>query len=249
MTTTPVIDFHNHIGRFGYLAMDDDPDRFLRIMDTAGVDIACVFCIWYGDFIRGNDITAQYVSRHPDRFVGAGYISPAYPEDNIAELERIFDKLALKFLKLYPKFTAAKVLDDDAYIPVFEWANDRGIVIMSHHDDWPKPLKYINLARQFPNVKWVISHGGNGLLAQQEAVEAAQTTPNIYLEISSSWGDHKTIQFLTEGAGDDRLLFGSDMPEQDVRHHIGRVLTADISNESKRKILGLNAAKLLEISV
>ena len=150
---------------------------------------------------------------------------------------------------MYPRFTPTKVLDDDAYVPILEWANDRGIVVMSHHDDWPKPLKYINLARQFPNVKWVISHGGNGLLAQQEAVEAAQTTPNIYLEISSSWGDHKTIQFLTEGAGDDRLLFGSDMPEQDVRHHIGRVLTADISNESKRKILGLNAAKLLEISV
>ena len=249
MPTTPVIDFHNHLGRFGNLAMDDDPDRFLRIMDAAGVDIACVFCIWYGDFIRGNDITARYVAQHPDRFVGAGFVSPAYPEEAIGELERIFDDLALKYLKLYPVYTAAKLLDDDSYMPVLEWANERGIVVMSHHDNWPQPLRYVDLARRFPNVKWVISHGGNGLMGQHEAVEAARSAPNIYLEVSTSWGDHDTLRYLTEGAGDDRLLFGSDMPEQDVRHHIGRVITADIPNESKRKILGLNTAKLLGLSV
>ena len=52
-----------------------------------------------------------------------------------------------------------------------------------------------------------------------------------------------------EGAGADRVLFGSDMPEQDVRHHVGRVLTADISEEAKRKVLGLNAARLLKLDL
>ena len=34
-----VIDFHAHVGRNGWIRMDDEPERFLRIMDAAGVDI------------------------------------------------------------------------------------------------------------------------------------------------------------------------------------------------------------------
>ena len=46
---TPVVDFHNHVGRYGRLYMDDDPDRFVGFMDQAGVDRACMFNVWYGD--------------------------------------------------------------------------------------------------------------------------------------------------------------------------------------------------------
>ena len=56
---------------------------------------------------------------------------------------------------------------------------------------------------------------------------------NIYLELSTSYSDSDTVSFLVDGAGADRVLFGSDMPEQDVRHHVGRVLTADISRGSQ----------------
>jgi predicted TIM-barrel fold metal-dependent hydrolase len=35
---------------------------------------------------------------------------------------------------------------------------------------------------------------------------------------------------LVEGAGEDRVLFGFDMPEQDARYEVDRVATADISD-------------------
>ena len=35
----------------------------------------------------------------------------------------------------------------------------------------------------------------------------------------------------------------------DARHQIGKVVTADISNEDKQKILGLNAIELLGLEV
>ena len=41
------------------------------------------------------------------------------------------------------------------------------------------------------------------------------------------------------------MLFGSDMPEQDARYQVGRVATADITDEAKRKVLGLNAIEVL----
>ena len=40
------------------------------------------------------------------------------------------------------------------------------------------------------------------------------------------------------------MLFGSDMALLDARHQIGKVVTADISDEEKRKVLGLNAIEL-----
>ena len=54
-----------------------------------------------------------------------------------------------------------------------------------------------------------------------------------------------SIEFLVEGAGADRVLFGSDHSLMDPRHHVGRIVTADIPEDAKRKVLGLNAIKLL----
>ena len=48
-----------------------------------------------------------------------------------------------------------------------------------------------------------------------------------------------------EGAGEDRVLYGSDMLLMDARLQVGRIVTADISAEAKRKVLGLNAIELL----
>ena len=58
-------------------------------------------------------------------------------------------------------------------------------------------------------------------------------------------GEHDSIEFLVNGAGEDRVLYGSDMPLMDTRLQVGRIVTADISDEAKVKVLGLNAIKLL----
>ena len=39
------------------------------------------------------------------------------------------------------------------------------------------------------------------------------------------------------------------MPLMDHRHQIARILTIDISEEDKKKILGLNAIKLLNLEI
>ena len=45
------------------------------------------------------------------------------------------------------------------------------------------------------------------------------------------------------------MLFGSDMPEQDARYQVGMVVTADISDDAKRKVLGLNAIEVLGLDL
>ena len=51
---------------------------------------------------------------------------------------------------------------------------------------------------------------------------------------------------MAEG-GEDRVLFGSDMPLLDGAQQIAKIVQAGISAEDKRKILGLNAKRLLKL--
>jgi len=65
--------------------------------------------------------------------------------------------------------------------------------------------------------------------------------PSIYLEICNSLGWYGLVERLVQYAGSDRVLFGADMPFMSPDQQIGRVLFAPISDDDKRKILGLNA--------
>jgi predicted TIM-barrel fold metal-dependent hydrolase len=248
---TPVIDFHTHSGRWGNIAVFDDPKRYIEIMDAAGVDRANINCIFHSDASKGNNIVAErFVSQYPDRFIGVAFVTPHYPEEAIPELERAFNELNLRSLKVYPTYYG-KPIDDPGYLPIFEWCNDRGITLMSHSSHGPAddgltiPTSFSPLAQRYTNMNWVLAHSGNGRPGQELAVQAAQACPNIYLETCSSFADHKTIDFLVEGAGEDRVLFGSDMPLMDARAMVGRIVTSGISEQAKRKVLGLNALKVL----
>ena len=48
-------------------------------------------------------------------------------------------------------------------------------------------------------------------------------------------------------AGADRVLYGSDIALMDPRAQLGKIITADISEEAKRMVCGGNAARLLGI--
>lgn len=236
--------------------MDDDPADYVRIMDAAGVDKSCVNCINFGDARRGNDLVARVVAERPDRFIGVAYVTPRYLDEAMSELKRCFDVLGFKFLKVYPDYLG-KPIDDPDYAPIFEWADERGLVIMSHSSYMPsrgptagdneltRPDRFIALAQQYEKVNWVLAHSGNARPGQEMAIAAARACPNIYLETCTSMAEHDTIELLVNGAGEDRVLYGSDMPLMDARLQVGRVVTADITDEAKIKVLGLNALSLL----
>lgn len=52
---------------------------------------------------------------------------------------------------------------------------------------------------------------------------------------------------LVKEIGSKRVLFGTDMPFLDPRPALGRVAMADISDEEKKDIFGLNMKYLLNL--
>ena len=55
-----------------------------------------------------------------------------------------------------------------------------------------------------------------------DAVAATKVSPNIYLETAAGEVTHRGFERLVEGAGADKVLYGSDMPLFDARIDIAR---------------------------
>ena len=250
MTRVDVIDFHSHVGNLDRIGVCGTPDAMVANMDVSGIDRACVNNIWYGDARYGNEMVHQFAEAYPDRFIPVAFATPHYPEEVVGELERCFDELGMKYLKIYPDFFF-KPQDDEAYFPLYEVINDRGLPVMCHATypfDSPEVSilgRYEALSVRFPNVKWVIAHGAAGV--KPESCEAARELPAVYLETCGSPTTNGAVEYAVEHAGADRVLFGTDAPLFDGRHQVAKVVTANISDEDKVKILGLNAIDLLRL--
>jgi len=243
-----VIDFHGHIGRWDQYGMIDDPALLLHAMDAVGVDVACVFNIFHPDGTTGNDLTAQFVARHPNRFAGFAYVSPLMPERMVPELIRAIDQLKFVAIKLYPPYTPWP-LNQPQWNPIYEFANERGLAIIFHTGPEPQSLpKFVGeIAPHYPHANFVIGHSGNTPDERAQAIAAAQANPNVYLETCSTFRTPGVIEQLVHEAGADRVLYGSDMPLMDPRSQMGKIITAQISADAKRQILGRNAQKLLRL--
>ncbi len=244
-----VIDFHGHVGANDIMGMVDDPDLMLHAMDAGGIDVSCLFNIYYPDGTTGNDMTARFVARRPDRFVGFAYVCPLMPADSmVAELERAIDTLGLVAIKLYPPFVPWS-LEHPVWDPIYEFANERELALIHHTGtEWQAYPKFLaDVAPRFPKVKFVSGHSGNTPEARAQAIAAAQANENVYLETCSTFRTPGVIEQLVEEGGADRVLFGSDTPLMDPRPQLGKIITAQISDEAKRLALGGNAARILGI--
>ena len=253
---TPVIDFHSHVGRIGNYNIIDDMDWYIKNLDAAGVDKSFVSYIFDGKASNCNDKVYDFVQKNPKRFGGFAHVTPHYMEEAIPELDRAFNKLDMKALKIYPPFYPRPV-NHESWFPIFEWCNENKIPVKSHtqygpgehkNDDNGRPILFVDLAQRFPDINWILAHAGNMEEGRIESVKAAIECPNIYLETCSSYGDHGAIEYFVNELGDDRILYGSDLPLIDARFGVGRIVTAKISEDSKRKFLGLNALKVLNLN-
>ena len=227
--------------------MNDDPDEIIRAMDAGGIDRSCLFNIFHPDGVTGNDLTARFVANHPDRFIGFAYVSPAFPESLRNELERAIDRLGFSAIKIYPPY-GPWPMDAACWDPIYAFADERRLAVISHTgtEETCTPDLVDRIAPRFPNANFVIGHAGNAEPSRTQAIVAAQRNANVYLETCSTFREPGVVERLVNEAGADRVLFGSDVPLMDPRSQLGKIITADISDDAKKRILGENAKRLLK---
>lgn len=244
-----IIDAHGHLG---YYKLFNNPDcnaeGLVKSMDRSGIERICVSALagLEVEYKYGNNMVADAINKYRDRILGYACINPFEREDIIPELERCFDKLGMTAIKLHPDLSGCPA-DSRNYIPVYEFAHERKLVIMSH--SFGSAQNLCSIADKYYNVKFIQAHYGSAWDGNSEIdiLKAIRQLSNAGLDTAGS-GSYagafeKTVDFL----GEDKLIFGTDAPFFDACHQIGNVVFSDIDENAKVKILGDNFLNLVGI--
>ena len=248
-----VIDAHTHMGPYyNFHIPDNDSDSMIEVMDRLGVSLACTspHVGITPDFKMGNDIALQAMRKHSGRFFGYITINPNYPEEIMQELERCYE-MGMRGIKIHPSLHGYPA-DGDNLRAMWEFAAEKSLPVLSHTwagDRTCSPSVMGKLADEYPSVTVILGHSGGTLSGYNESIEVAKKRENVFLETCGSSVFYGVIEMMTEGVGADKILFGSDMPFVNANAQIGKILYARISDEDKRKILGLNMANILKDKV
>src|SRR6266699_4690064 len=140
--------------------LEDIGEARLAAMDAAGVDIQVLLHTQPGvedldgqDALRlasdANDLLAQSISRHPDRFRGFALVPTPAPVAAADELERAVKTLGLKGALINGR-TGGRFLDDRSFWPIFERAERLGVPVYLHPGPPPQALRDVSFGGLSP---------------------------------------------------------------------------------------------------
>ncbi len=257
LTGTPVGDFvvdgHCHMGPYrDFLVVDDgSAAAMVRTMDVMGVDVMLVSphlaitCDWR----EGNRQSAEAAAAFPGRIVPLITVSGlAAPAEVEAELVHWHETTGIKAFKFHASLHGCDTLAD-GYTPVYEYADEHGTPILSHSWSGEGGTRGViaTLSERYSNVQFVNAHSSSSWDAIEANCAVAEEFARYHLDLAGSRLVYGGLEYMVERVGAERILYGSDSPFFDPRPTLGRMLAARISDDDKRKILGLNAKALYRL--
>lgn len=244
-----IIDAHAHIGEHSSFHIHrSDANSLVEIMDEVGVHAACVSSLTAisHDYQTGNDEVIEAAERYPGRIFGYAVPNPHFSDDIQSELERCFNHPGMRAIEIHPVFHRYPA-EGTNYTPVYEFAEDRGVAILSH--DWSKSDHLMKVAETYPRASFIQAHtaGSWNGRNRDEILEVASICPNVFVDIAASIGYYGAFKKMIQLVGADKVLYGSDCPYMDMGYQIGRVLLSGIISDVKDKVFYLNAVRVLRV--
>jgi len=139
------------------------------------------------------------------------------------------------------------IADDPIVYPIMDEARKLKIPVAIHsgHPPFSLPWSIGELAEVYPDVTVVMLHMGHGHgLYIRAAINAAKRYPNIVLE-TSGMPMHTKIKEAMETVGEDRVMYGCDIPFHHPSVELQRIKMAGLNENQLRKILHDNAVEKL----
>jgi predicted TIM-barrel fold metal-dependent hydrolase len=238
-----VIDAHMHIDRY-YNFLIPRPEISDLIASAGRIGIQRMYgssiVALRGDAESGNKNALALHARYPDKFFPYVVFKPNYPEyaDRTIALA---GSEKIRHFKIHDDGNDLPY-DHKGYCALYEHANGIGGVILVHTYGKKHVVPIMKVADEFPRIKILLGH--SGIFDEEIYSEAVRKHDNIFMETCSSLAWYGLIERLVAMGGPERVLFGTDMPFMSPDQQIGRVLFARITDEAKRKVLGLNAQEL-----
>lgn len=201
-----------------------------------------------------NDGVANFVKKYPNKFVGFAGLDPHKGMAAIEELKRSVFALGLKGASIDP-YLAQIYVNDAKYYPIYAKCCELDIPIVI--TTGPASLvpgavidhvapRYIDfVAKDFPELKIVVSHGGYPWV--NEMIMVAQRNQNVYFDMSE-------YEFMPQSGTyvqaantiiSDKLLFASAHPFIDFKDALKTYGNLPFKDEVREKVMYQNAARVL----
>lgn len=273
----PIIDFHVHPAYYQSMTQSyldllrrqwgdgldqmirtySSPKGFLGLMDECGVDFTVVLAelapITTG--IADNEYVAQFCSES-SRLIPFASINPYTSTGPAQELERWVTDHGFRGLKLYPTYQQFYPNDSRLY-PLYAKAQELGIPVMLHVGSsvftgsrlkYGDPIYLDDVAVDFPGLRLVQSHSGRPFW-YEKAFALARLHQNIFMEVAGLPPQKLLTYFPELERLADKVIFGSDWPGvPTLKENIQAIQRLPLAEDAKHKILGGNAARLLDLA-
>ncbi|MDA0745259.1 MAG: amidohydrolase family protein [bacterium] len=196
--------------------------------------------------IQANEDTARLYETVGERIIPFCYVNAVHTENALSQIAAC---KARGFVGL--KFWISQHATDPRTYTVVEAALELGWPVLYHsyyrtHGEAPSseapPLEVAELARRYPQGQFIMAHMG----AQYEhGLRAVADCPNVIVDYAGTINEKCAYEMGLALMGEDRVVFGTDLPGACHYTNAGRVLELDVSDEVKQKIFADNILRVL----
>jgi hypothetical protein len=251
-----IIDADCHISSTKFDDVAITADELIERMDRSGVDRALVWLAppYDRNIERENEAVYHAVQKYPQRLLALGWANPRLGHGRTMDtIKRCFEEYGFMGIKFNGAQDDYVIDDPKTTLPYIEAALEYGRPVAFHIGaDFPEnthPYRLGHIAGAYPDAQFLMVHMGGVATPSltRSAIEVTELHPNIII-IGSSLKS-RAIVSAWERLGYDRFCYGSDTPFDlmDVELARFRVLLAEADEESRRKVMGGNIARVMAL--
>ena len=203
-----------------------------------------------------NDSVIEFVNKYPHKFIGFVGLDPHKGMKALEQLKHAVTVLGLKGAAVDP-YLAQIYVHDAKYYPIYAKCCELNIPIVI--TTGPATLvpnaiidhvapRYIDfVAKDFPDLKIVVSHGGYPWV--NEMITIAQRNANVYVELSEYEHFPQSEAYIQAANTiiSDKVLYASAHPFADFKETLKIYEKLPFTDEVRKKIMYKNAAKVLNL--
>lgn len=183
----------------------------------------------------------------PGRIYGYIFICPQRGLASArAAIERYSANPAFVGIKFLPGYHGPLACPEYDY--ALDFAAEAGCPVLCHIWGGQPSLADVERAvRSRPALKLMMAHQGGGSAVQTDNyVALMHDYANLYMETCGSLYNSYSMEDYVAMAGEERVIYGSDMINLDPRFDLGQVIFSTLDDRIKRKLLAGNFLRLLQ---
>jgi predicted TIM-barrel fold metal-dependent hydrolase len=246
-------DLHAHLAGMPGKTPEVRMERLIEYADRMFIHRLCVYMGM--NFVydpspeqlrQQNDEVLAALRASRGRAFGFVYLNPKHVQASLDELERCVADGPMVGVKLW----VASLADNHDLDPIVKRAAELKALVFQHTwikangnlDGESTPKQLAVLSERHPNAILVAGHTGGDW---ELGVRTLRARSNVWVDLGGSDPMAGFAEMAVRELGEERVLFGSDVPGRSFATQLAKVLGASVSDSAKRLMLGGNLKRLL----